>query len=337
MRVGLIGYGLAGRIFHAPLLQAAGFFVAGIASRSLEKRGQAHQDFPLATILASAEDLVAEELDLVVVATTNDLHSAHARLAISAGIPVIVDKPLAINYYETLSLFEYADNARVPLTVFFNRLFDSDILTIKELIASGEIGAAFRFDSRYERFRPDINPLSWRENSPAEIGGGLLLDLQTHLVAGALDLFGPASLDFASLRSIRGDVEDDVFLALRHQSGVDSYLSVSSISGAPGPRIRLTCARGALVAKEIDPQESLLRSGVRPLKSGWREPDLATSEFRIHKGSESFNYRGQPGNYLAFYNQVMDFLSGKGELPVGRDFALAVAKILDDAREISRP
>lgn len=334
MRVGLIGYGLAGRVFHAPLLQAAGFFVAAIASRSIEKRGEAHKDFPLASILASAEELVAEDLDLVVIASTNQVHTEHARLAIDAGIPVVVDKPMAINYFETLALFDEAERSGVPITVFFNRLFDSDTLTIKELLVAGELGEVFRFESRYERFRPNLNLQSWRETTAPELGGGLLLDLQTHLVSAAINLFGSARLEFSSLRRIRGDVEDDVFLALRHESGVDSYLSVSSISGAPGPRVRLSGSRAALLVSDVDPQEGLLRSGQRPLQTGWRDAAAATSEFRIHKGAESFNHRGLPGNYIAFYLKIAEALSGSGEFPVSRELALEVAKILDSAREM---
>ena len=334
MRVGLIGYGLAGRVFHAPLLQAAGFFVAAIASRSLEKRGEAHRNFPLASILASAEELIAEDLDLVVVASTNQFHAEHSRLAIEAGIPVVVDKPMGLNYYETLTLFNQAEENNVPITVFFNRLYDSDTLTIKDLMAGDELGKVFRFESRYERFRPNLNFQSWRETTPNELGGGLLLDLQTHLVSAAIELFGPARLEFASLRRIRGDIEDDVFLSLRHDSGVDSYLSVSSISGAPGPRVRLSGSKGALVVSEVDPQESLLRSGERPLQTGWRDTESATSEFRIYRGDESFNYRGLPGNYVKFYLEVASALTGLGKFPVSRELALEVAQILDGAREL---
>lgn len=332
MRVGLIGYGLAGRYFHAPLLQASGFFIAAIASRSIEKRSIAHEEFPLAVILSSAEELVAEELDLVVVASNNEVHSYHAKLAIDAGIPVVVDKPMALNYYETLSLFDYAAERNLPITVFLNRFFDSETLTIKHLLESGELGSIFRFESRFERYRPESNLQSWRESTPSEMGGGLLLDLQTHLVSGALHLFGPAELVFASLRNIRGDVDDDVFLVLKHQSGVDSHLSASAISGAPGPRIRLLGRNGALIARELDPQESLLRSGQKPLSTGWPDPKSATGEYRIFRGSDTFNYKGVPGNYVEYYNQVREALIAGADMPVSRDFALAVANTLDQAR-----
>ena len=333
-RVGIIGYGLAGRYFHAPLLQAAGFFVAAIASRSLEKRGYAHEDFPLAAILATAQELVAEDLDLVVVASTNDLHSEHAKLAINAGIPVVVDKPMGRDYFETVELFDYAESYGIPITVFFNRLFDSDTQTIKKILADQELGEVFKFESRFERFRPELNPNSWRENSDIQVGGGLLLDLQTHLISISLSLFGPAKLTYASLRKLKGGAEDDVSLALTHDSGVDSYLTASSISGEIGPRIRLSGSKGTLIARDLDPQENLLRSGLKPRSTGWPEPSLATSEFSISKGDSTREFLGEPGNYVEFYNKILDSLEAGSEMPITREFALQVAEIIDQARQL---
>ena len=333
-RVGIVGYGLAGRYFHAPLLQAAGFFVAAIASRSLEKRGHAHEDFPLAAILATAQDLVAEDLDLVVVASTNDLHSEHAKLAINAGIPVVVDKPMGRDYFETVELFDYAESYGIPITVFFNRLFDSDTQTIKKILVEQELGEVFKFESRFERFRPELNPNSWRENSDIQVGGGLLLDLQTHLISIALSLFGPAKLTYASLRKIKGGAEDDVSLSLTHDSGIDSYLTASSISGEIGPRIRLSGSKGTLIARDLDPQENLLRSAVKPRKTGWPDPSLARSEFSISKGDSTRDFLGEPGNYVEFYNKILDSLEAGSEMPITREFALQVAEIIDQARQL---
>ena len=332
-RVGIIGYGLAGRYFHAPLLQAAGFFVAAVASRTLEKRGDAHKDFPLAAILATAEELVAEDLDLVVVASTNDFHSKHAKLAIDAGIPVVVDKPMGRDYFETLDLFDYADTAGIPITVFFNRLFDSDTQTLRKIIGEQELGEVFKFESRFERFRPELNPNSWRESLETEVGGGLLLDLQTHLISISLSLFGPGKLTYASLRKIKGGPEDDVSLVLTHDSGVDSFLTASSISGEIGPRIRMSGSKGTLIARDLDPQENLLRSGLKPRKTGWPEPNLATSEFTISRGDSRREFLGEPGNYVEFYNKILDSLENGSEMPITREFALQVAEIIDQARQ----
>jgi scyllo-inositol 2-dehydrogenase (NADP+) len=335
MRAGIVGYGLAGRYFHAPTLVTAGFEVVAICARSLEKKAHAHEDFPHAILVNSIEELIEEELDLIVVASTNDVHSEHARLAISAGIATVVDKPMGRDYYETLALFDHADMHNVPITVFFNRLWDSDSLTIKKALSEGAIGRVFRADSRFERFRPELNPTAWRENVSAESGGGLLLDLQTHLVSTALDWFGPAQLVHSSVREIRGAANDDVVLVLNHDSGVDSYLSASAIVGAPGPKLRLSGDKGSLVINELDRQEELLRKGFKASPGRWLPTEEITSEARIHKGGDSFSYPGVPGSYPNFYQQVRSALEIGADLPISRDFALSVARIIDQARETS--
>lgn len=239
------------------------------------------------------------------------------------------------DYYETLALFDHADMRGVPITVFFNRLWDSDALTIKKALREGVLGNVFRCDSRFERFRPELNPQAWRENSSLEVGGGLLLDLQTHLVSTALDWFGPAELVHASVREIRGAADDDVVLVLKHDSGVDSYLSASAIVGAPGPKLRLNGDKGSLVISELDHQEELLRKGFKAQPGIWLPSDDIKSEARIFKGTDSFSYSSEPGSYPTFYAKVRESLEIGSELPVSRDFALSVARIIDKAREIS--
>jgi scyllo-inositol 2-dehydrogenase (NADP+) len=321
MKAGIIGYGLAGRCFHGPTLLAAGFHVTAICARSLEKKAAAHQDFPNAVIVNSIDELVAEDLDLIVVASPNEFHSEHALASIRAGINTVVDKPMGRDYYEALSLYDEAEQSGVLLTVFFNRLWDSDSLTIKKIIEQGEIGNIFRLESRFEKFKPEINPLAWRENTSFEAGGGLLLDLQSHL--------------FSSVRSVRGASDDDVLLVLKHDNGVDSYLSASAISGNPGPKIRLNGDKASLVITELDKQEEILRRGFRAQAGQWIDGDEITSSAKIYKGSDSFSYRGEAGFYPAFYNEVRLAIEHGGELPVSRELSLSVARIIDQARQIS--
>ena len=335
MKAGIIGYGLAGRYFHGPTLLSAGFHVTAICARSLEKKAAAHQDFPNAVIVNSIDELVAEDLDLIVVASPNEFHSEHALASIRAGINTVVDKPMGRDYYEALSLYDEAEQSGVLLTVFFNRLWDSDSLTIKKIIEQGEIGNIFRLESRFERFRPEINPLAWRESASLDAGGGLLLDLQSHLVSTALDWFGPAELVFSSVRSVRGASDDDVLLVLKHDNGVDSYLSASAISGNPGPRIRLNGDKASLVITELDKQEEILRRGFRAQAGQWIDGDEITSSAKIYKGSDSFSYRAEAGFYPAFYNEVRLAIEHGGELPVSRELSLSVARIIDQARQIS--
>lgn len=333
MRVGIAGYGLAGRSFHGALLKSCGFDVTAILTTNATRARQAKEDFPGVKIVESMDALLGCELDLVVIATTNDVHATLAIASIKAGVPIVVDKPFARSLKETREVLQASIESSVPVTVFFNRLWDSDTLTIKKVLGQGLIGKPFRFDSRYERFRPTISPTSWRESTSPENGGGLLLDLQTHLLSIALNLFGESELTYASIRDIRGGSEDDVALTLRHSSGVDSYLAASAIAGAPGPRIRLLGSEGALTIHDLDPQEPLLRSGHLPEDGIWK---MATSSRAfLHRGDSVEEIAGVPGNYGNFYLQVKGALAGENAWPVSHDEIIAVAQIIDKAREIN--
>ncbi len=331
-RVGIAGYGLAGRYFHAPFLKAADFEVVGALTTKPERKAAAISDFPEISVVESIEELLKLNLDLLVVASANSAHASQAIAGLKAGVPVVVDKPMGRTLKETKEIVDFSKQVNVPVTTYFNRKWDSDALTIKKIIKEGILGNIFRLDSRFERYRPDLNPESWRENQTAIEGGGNLLDLQPHLVSTALDWFGPANLISASVRSLRGGSDDDVTLVLEHASGVDSYLSVSSINAAPGPRIRITGSKGSLVINEIDPQEPLLKSGKHPKNGKWSES--TKSEAFLHLGDKVISYPSVDGNYSLFYIQVKQALSG-GVWPVTTDEALSVAEIIDKAREIS--
>jgi len=333
VRVGIAGYGLAGRSFHAPLLKGCGFEVATILTGNSTRARQAKEDFPLTKVVDNLDDFLGQGLDLVVVASANMAHAEQSLAAINVGIPVVVDKPMGRSLAETEMILNAATMAQVPVTTFFNRLWDSDALTIKKIVANGLIGKPFRLDSRFERFRPQLNLASWRESETAENGGGLLLDLQTHLLSTALDWFGPARLTYANIRSIRGNSEDDVVLNIAHESGVDSYLSVSAIAGSPGPRIRLLGSEGALIVEDLDPQEALLRAGEFPDGGTWSVP--TSSKAFIQLGDLREEIETVPGNYGHFYLAVRDALEGKGAWPISSDQIIEVAWLIDQAREIS--
>lgn len=333
MRVGIAGYGLAGRSFHAPLLKGCGFEVATVLTSNSTRARQAKEDFPLVKVVDTFSDFLSHDLDLVVVASANAVHSEHALAAIKAGVPVVVEKPMGRTVSETLAILDAADRAGVAITAFYNRLWDSDTLTIKKVATNGTIGKVFRLDSRFERYRPQLNPSAWRETLTSEEGGGLLLDLQTHLLSTALDCFGSADLTYASIRHIRGNSEDDVVLNLKHHSGVDSYCSVSAISGSTGPRIRLLGTEGALVIEDLDPQESLLRAGNFPDGGIWNV--TTSSKAYIQRGDIREDIEAVPGNYGHFYLAVAGALEGKNPMPISREEILEVASIIDKAREIS--
>ena len=323
-RVGIAGYGLAGRYFHAPLLVGAGFEIASILTKNEQRILDAKTDFPNAQICNSLEELLKSKIDLLVVASANQSHAEQAIAGLKAGIPVVVDKPMGRTLKETEEIIAVSKQTGVGVSTYFNRKWDSDSLTIKKIIGEGVWGQIFRLESRFEVFRPELKG-GWREKKDVEQGGGNLLDLQPHLISTALDWFGPAQLISASVRVIRGGSDDDIVLTLKHQSGVDSYLSASAIMGSAGHK-------ATLVIKDLDPQESLLRSGVKPKDGKWQQSTKSAAY--IHTGDQVVEYQGVDGNYTQYYSEVKNALAG-GKWPVSTVEALAVAKIIDQAREIS--
>lgn len=330
MKVAIAGYGLAGRYFHAPLLKGCGFEIIGVQTNNPDRASQAVADFRDTQVVSSITDLVQLQPDLVVVASANMAHAEHALAAINAGIPVVVDKPMGRTLAETQEIVNAARDKGVFLSTFFNRRWDSDALTIKKVLATGVLGTVHRLDSRFERFRPEVNSASWRENMSAAEGGGLLLDLQPHLLSTAIDWFGRATLVSASVRSLRGGADDDSVLVMHHEGGVNSYLSASAVAGAPGPRIRILGTKAALIINDLDPQEALLRAGKFPVAGTWTEP--TSSRAFIHRGDQVEEINSEPGNYGHFYLEVKKAIAEGRPGPVSHEDALSVAEIIDQAR-----
>jgi scyllo-inositol 2-dehydrogenase (NADP+) len=333
LKVGIAGYGLAGRSFHAPILAGTNFEVTAVLTTNDVRKRHAKEDFPTVKIVSTIEELCAQDLDLIVIASGNQVHLSQALTAINAGIPTVVDKPMGINVAQTREILDAADSAGVAVTTYFNRKWDSDILTLKRVIRDGQIGRVIRMDSRFERFRPQLNPQSWRENNSPEDGGGLLLDLMPHLISTAIECFGPANLKSSSIRSVRGGADDDCVLVLAHETGVESILSASAVVGAPGPRLRVIGSEGAFVVKELDPQEALLRAGKAPKDGKWEEG--TSSQAFIHRGDSVEEFKTDPGNYASFYSLVHEAIMNKTAMPISPEEILAVAQIIDKAREIN--
>ncbi|MEY3336251.1 MAG: hypothetical protein RL332_338 [Actinomycetota bacterium] len=333
LKVGIAGYGLAGRSFHAPILAGTNFEVTAVLTTNDVRKRHAKEDFPTVKIVSTIEELCDQDLDLIVIASGNQVHLSQALTAINAGIPTVVDKPMGINVAQTREILDAADSAGVAVTTYFNRKWDSDILTLKRVIRDGQIGRVIRMDSRFERFRPQLNSQSWRENNSPEDGGGLLLDLMPHLISTAIECFGPANLKSSSIRSVRGGADDDCVLVLAHETGVESILSASAVVGAPGPRLRVIGSEGAFVVNELDAQEALLRAGKAPKDGKWEE-DTSSQAF-IHRGDSVEEFKTDPGNYASFYSLVHEAIVNKTAMPISPEEILAVAQIIDKAREIN--
>jgi predicted dehydrogenase len=314
-------------------LAGTNFEVTAVLTTNDVRKRHAKEDFPAVKIVSTIEELCEQDLDLMVIASGNQVHLSQALAAINAGIPTVVDKPMGVNVAQTREILDAADSAGVAVTTYFNRKWDSDILTLKRVIRDGQIGTVIRMDSRFERFRPQLNPQSWRENNSPEDGGGLLLDLMPHLISTAIECFGPANLKSSSIRSVRGGADDDCVLVLAHETGVESILSASAVVGAPGPRLRVIGSEGAFVVNELDPQEALLRAGKAPKDGKWKE-DTSSQAF-IHKGDSVEEFKTDPGNYASFYSLVHEAIVNKTAMPISPVEILAVAQIIDKAREIN--
>ena len=242
-RVALAGYGFAGRDIHAPLLAEAGCQVVAVSTRSPERAAAARDDIPGVQVVPGLDELLAVPgLDLVVLATPSGGHAAQVRSVVDAGLACVVDKPLAVDAESAADVVRHAAASGVPLTVFQNRRFDAEQATVARVVADGLVGTPFRYEMRWERWRP-VPKERWREQASATEGGGILLDLHSHLVDAAVQLFGPVATVFATVDARTTPAEDDAFLVCRHAGGVVSHLGATSLSGAPGPRVRLLGTR----------------------------------------------------------------------------------------------
>jgi scyllo-inositol 2-dehydrogenase (NADP+) len=335
LRAAIIGYGLAGRFFHAPLIAATeGLVVAAVVTSDPARQEQVTREHPDARVLASPGELwELADSDLVVVATPNEAHAPLALEAIDHQLPVVVDKPLAVTAAEAEAVVLRAEQAGVLLTVFQNRRFDSDQLTLVRLLADGRLGTVMRYESRFERWRPGSDAGAWRESLPPERGGGQLLDLGSHLVDQALVLFGPVTHVYAEIDARRGGPgDDDAFLALRHASGVISHLRASATTAAPGPRLRVLGTEAAFVVSDLDSQESKLRDGARPdTDPDWgMEPEAGWG--RLVTGEDSVAVPSERGAWPRFYSLLATALRTGGPPPVDPFDAVATLRVLECAR-----
>jgi scyllo-inositol 2-dehydrogenase (NADP+) len=336
LRVGLIGFGLAGRAFHAPLIATTpGLVLQTVVTANPERREQLSREYPEARAVDSVEQLLGDPsaLDLAVVASPNDTHSPAARAALEAGLPVVVDKPLAVTAQAAEELIAHADRAGVLLTVFQNRRWDSDQLLLAQVIKSGGLGTVWRCESRLERWRPEPQPGRWRDSAPPSEGGGQLLDLGSHLVDQVLHRFGPATHVYAEVDSRRGLAgDDDVFIALTHANGIISHLRASVVTAASAMRLRVLGSEAALIVSEPDTQEDRLRAGDRPdIVEDWgveRTPNRP----RLVAGERSVPLNGPPGNWPAFYALLREALRSGGPPPIDPRDAVAALRVLDAAR-----
>ena len=300
------------------------------------RRDHARADHPGVRVVHSAEAALADEHGLAVVAAPNRAHVELGLAAVEAGMHVVVDKPIATSAAGGRRLADAARASGRVLSVFQNRRFDGDLLTARRLIDGGELGSVIRFESAFERWRPEAKPGSWRERGGPKEGGGLLFDLGSHLIDQALVLLGSARVAYAEVDRRREDVEadDDVFLALEHEGGARSHLRMSSVAAQPGPRFRVLGSEAAYVKWGLDPQEEQLKAGLRPGDPAYgREPEERFGT--LGSDAEQSRVATEPGAYQRFYEELRDAILNDTPPPSPVQDGVAVLELIEAARAAS--
>lgn len=331
LRVGIVGYGFATATFHAPLIRAAeGLSWVAVSSRDPDK---VHAKYPEVQVLSQPLDLIDRpDLDLIIVPTPNDTHFPLARAALEAGKSVVVDKPFTLTSVQAQELVSLADSKGLFLSVFHNRRWDSDFLTLKALIERGTLGQIVHYESRMDRFRPEVR-VRWRESS--DLGAGLWFDLGPHLLDQALVLFGEPDglvLNTGLLRD--GALSDDWFFAILDYPDRRILLSASVMAAQPSPRFVVHGLKGTWQKSGFDPQEEALKAGAIPGRLGWGEDPVQGILTRPDLDETSIT--SIPGAYSTYYPQVAAAIRGQGPNPVSPREALRVMRWLDAGRVSAR-
>jgi predicted dehydrogenase len=332
IRTAVIGFGTGGAVFHAPFLAADDAFrldlvVTGDAGRA----EAATRSYPGVRVVPSADDVLAAagDLDLAVISTPPATHADLAHRCLDAGLAVVVDKPLAVTAAEGAALVEHAERAGRPLTVFQNRRWDGDFLTLRALVSEGALGRVRRFESRFEWWKPEETK-AWKAGSPPAQGGGMLYDLGTHLIDQAVRLFGPVDDVHAELTRYRpdGGADDDAFVSLLHRSGTRSHLHMNGLAAQVGPRFSVLGSKGAFTKWGLDPQEAALKAGARPGDRGFGvDPERSWGCLGVDGDLRRVPIG--PGDYAAFYRGLAAALRHGGPLPVDPRDAIDVLSLIE--------
>lgn len=307
LAVGLVGYGLGGSAFHAPLIAAtSGLRLTAVVTRDPGRRSAVQRRYPGARVLDSVDALwaMADALDLVVVTSPNATHAPYARAALDAGLHVVVDKPFAPTVTEAREIAALAERTSRLAIPFQNRRWDGDFLTVRRLLRDDALGTIHRFESRFERLRASAKP-GWTAPGAAERAEGIVYDIGSHLIDQALHLFGPAAQVYAEMVRRHPDVvvEDEAFLSIRHAGGVRSHLHMSAAAAQSGARMSVWGSRAAYVKHGLDGQEDALRAGGLPGSPGWgAEPREAWGW--VGARDERRQHPTEPGAYPAYYAGV---------------------------------
>ncbi|MFC0672756.1 Gfo/Idh/MocA family oxidoreductase [Brachybacterium hainanense] len=337
LRTAILGYGLSGRIFHGAFLRLdPSYEVVLVATSNEERAAQARADHPGARVIADPLEVAqhAADLDLVIVCTPPASHAELTRTALEAGLDVVVDKPFVPTSAEGEALIAQARQLGRRLSVYQNRRYDADFLTLRGLLEQDALGAVHTLESRFETWRPG-GGRGWKAGAGPAEGGGVLFDLGSHLVDQALLLMGPVTEVLADIRSIQGGPDDMAHLVLTHAAGGTSLLTMSRLSAIPGPRFLVSGDRGAWRTEGLDPQEASLRQGVQPDAPDFGE-EPPSDRGLLSDGSVTVMTPAGTGDYGRYYRELAHALRSGGPLPVDPADSVQVLRIIEAAHATHR-
>lgn len=331
--VGIASFGMSGTVFHGPLLLSNPYFrLTAIGVReSKADLGSYSNCYQVHTF---EELLSVPEIELVIVNTPHHTHFELALQALEAGKHVVVEKPFTVTVAEAEALLAKAQEKGVLLSTFQNRRYDGDFMTLRQVAQSGMLGRLVDFEAHYDRYRPVVDQVTWKEgNLP---GSGILYNLGPHVIDQALQLFGMPHSVSAYIGQTRSQARSDDYYDIRltYSSGVRAILRSSYLVAHEGPRYVLHGDQGSFVKYGLDPQEQAMKEGIRPGSPGWGEeqPDkwgyLTTYQ---HGLSIQGRIRTLPGNYPAFYDQMYKAIRLGEPLPVTAEEGLNVVRVIEAA------
>ena len=337
IRTAIVGFGLSGKIFHAPFLEASAHFkLVSIVKRS----GEAHEpDYPGAQIVRSFEDVIHDSsIELVVINTPNKLHFSMAKEALLAGKHVVVEKPFVITGDEGVELMELAGKNNRHLFVFHNRRWDGDFMTVRRVVESGVLGDLVSYTSHFDRYAPMLSKKEWKEAGDESVS--VLHDLGTHLIDQAVCLFGLPSAVTADLRVERENSKIyDSFDIRLHYSAFYATLKSSLLTMEAGPRFSLHGKNGSFVKHGFDPQEDDLKAGFDPLDPAWgeeSEEEWGTLHTLVNGLDSKGVARTLAGNYMGFYENVSSVIKEGAEMVISPQEALLTVRLIEAVQQSHR-
>jgi predicted dehydrogenase len=330
----LASFGMSGEIFHAPLLNAhKGFNIISILERT---KNRSRDRYPSANIVRSYEEILTDDkVDLVIVNIPDKDHYEMALMAIKANKHVIVEKPFTLRVKEANELISLSEKTGRLLSVFQNRRWAGDFMTVKKIINEGLLGRLVEYEAHFDRYRNYLQKESWKEQPSSQTGS--IYNLGSHLIDQALLLFGLPAAVFADIRALRTGAEvDDAFTLLLRYPEIKVTLKVSYLVREPGPKFTLHGTHGSFLKWGADPQEEDLKSGRQPGSPGWGEEQeeyWGILNTEINGQQYKKKYKTLPGNYMAYYDDIWDAITNNRKPSVTAEQGRDVIRIIEAAKE----